>query len=138
MAGEVKESGIAWTTCSVDSSAPAVTAIVNDVTALSFSTTRGVQDITGLDSAAHERLLLLPDFSISLTCVFNDNAVSAWTVFKSVCDSPLIRTTTLTISGQTLANEVMYDNVAYSRAADGSFTFVTSGNLGDGTAPTWS
>lgn len=133
-----KESGVAWTTCSVDNAVPEVVAIINDVTDLSFSTTRGVQDSTGLDSAAHERLLLLPDFSISLTCIFNDAAVSAWTVFKTVCDSDVIRTTTLVISAQTLANEVMYDNVAFTRAADGSFGFVASGNLGDGTAPTWS
>ena len=138
MAGEVKESGIAWTLCSVDAHGGGAVVIKNDVTSLSFSTTRGVQDTTGIDSAAHERLLLLPDFSISLNCVFNDNAVSAWAVFKTVCDNTVNRTTALTISGQSLDNEVAYDNVAYNRATDGSFTFVASGNLSDGTAPTWS
>ena len=60
-----KQSGMGMTVA-VDSSAPAVEAIGNDITNLSFATPRGVQDITGVNSSAMERLLLLADFSITI------------------------------------------------------------------------
>jgi hypothetical protein len=43
-----------------------------------------VQDITGLDKSANERLLLLADFSISLAGVFNDASNMSHDVFKTV------------------------------------------------------
>jgi hypothetical protein len=66
-----KQSGLGWTTCSVDDAAGVVRTIINDVTNLQFATPRGVQDITGIDKSAYERLLLLADFSITLNIVAN-------------------------------------------------------------------
>jgi len=138
MAGEVKESGIAWTLCSVDDMGESLRAIVNDVTSLNFSHTRGVQDTTGIDSAAHERLLLLPDYSVTLNGVFNPTALASHDVFKTVPFSAVIRTTTLTISGQICTNECLYGNYDVTRALDGSLVWTATGALADGTEPAWS
>src|SRR5688500_14226802 len=97
-----KESGLGWTTLSVDSSAGAVKAIKNDVTNFQFATPRGVQDVTGVDKSAMERLLLLADFSITLNGVFNDATDLSHDVFKTVSSTAVARTVTLVVSGQTL------------------------------------
>lgn len=133
-----KESGLGWTTLSVDDSAGAAKAIKNDVTNFQFATPRAVQDVTGVDKSAMERLLLLADFSISLNGVFNDAADQAHAVFKTVPSTSVARTTTLTVSGQTLAPEVLYTDYALTRAADGALTWTAPGVLSDGTVPTWS
>jgi hypothetical protein len=133
-----KESGLGWTTLSVDDSAGAVKAIKNDVTNFEFSTPRGGQDITGVDKSANERLLLLADFSISLSGVFNDAADQSHAVFKTVPSTSVARTVSLAVSGQTLANEVLFSDYSLSRAASGELTWQAPGSLADGAVPTWS
>lgn len=133
-----KESGLGWTTLSVDDSSGSVQAIKNDVTNFSFATPRGVQDVTGVDKSAIERLLLLADFSITLNGVFNDAAGASHAVFKTVPSTSVARTTTLTVSGQTIAPELLYTDYSLTRAQDGSLTWAAPGVLADGTVPTWS
>ncbi|MGH7774464.1 MAG: hypothetical protein ACREQA_19750 [Candidatus Binatia bacterium] len=133
-----KETGMGWTTLSVDDSAGAVQAIKNDVTNFQFATPRGVQDVTGVDKSAMERLLLLADFSITLNGVFNDAVGASHVVFKTVPSTSVARTTTLVVSGQTLANEVLYTDYSLTRNQDGSLTWSAPGVLSDGTVPTWS
>jgi hypothetical protein len=134
-----KESGLGWTTLSVDDAAGSAQAIKNDITNLAFATPRGVQDVTGIDKYAMERLLLLADFSISLNGVFNDAAGASHSVLKSVSSatSPA-RTTTLVISGQTIAPEVLFTDYSLARGADGALTWSAPGVLADGTIPAWS
>jgi hypothetical protein len=131
-----KESGLGWTTLSVDTSAPSLTDIRNDVTNFEFSTPRAVQEITGVDKLAIERLLLLADFSITLNGVFND--ASSHTVFKDVGSTSVTRTVSLEVSGQTLSNECLLTDYALTRGDDGSLTWSVPGVLQSGTAPTWS
>lgn len=133
-----KETGLGWTAFSVDDSSGSVCTILNDVTSLQFSTPRGVQDVTGLDKSAYERLLLLADFSVTPSGVFNDAASQSHAVFKTVPSTSVARTTTITISGQTLAPEVLYTDYSLNRGADGSLTFTAPGVLANGTVPTWS
>ncbi len=133
-----KESGMGWTTLSVDDAAAAPQVIKNDITNFSFSTPRGVQDITGVDKSAMERLLLLADFSITLNGVFNDAANMSHAVLKTVSSTSVIRTVSLAVSGQTLANECFFSDYALTRAADGALNWTAPGQLGDGTVPTWS
>jgi hypothetical protein len=133
-----KESGLGWSACTVDNSAGAAKTIINDVTNLAFSTPRGVQDITGIDKSAYERLLLLADCSITLNGVFNDAADQEHDVFKTVPSTSVARTTTLTISGQTLAPEILYTDYPLTRSAAGEFTWAVPGVLADGVVPTWS
>lgn len=133
-----KESGLALTTLSVDDSSGTPVDIRNDVTNFEFSTPRAVQDVTGVDKSAMERLLLLADFSITLNGVFNDAASHAHVVFKTVPSTSVLRTVSLNISGQTLANECLFTDYALTRAAGGELTFEAPGVLADGTVPTWS
>ncbi len=131
-----KASGLGWTTASVDlSDGSSVTVIKNDVTDVQFATPRGVQDVTGLDSSAIERLLLLADFSVTFNGVFN--AVVSHLVFRTVSSTSVARTTTLTINGVTLANEVLYTDYALTRPQDGSLTWSAPGVLSGGVVPTW-
>jgi hypothetical protein len=132
-----KESGLGWTTLSVDDSGGIARAIKNDVTNFSFSTPRGVQDVTGVDKSAMERLLLLADFSVTLNGVFNDATNQAHDVFKTVPSTSVARTVTLVHSGQTLANECLFTDYQVTRNADGSLPWTAPGVLSDGTVPTW-
>jgi hypothetical protein len=133
-----KESGLGWTTLSVDDSGGTAKAIKNDITNLEFATPRAVQDVTGVDKSAMERLLLLADFSITLNGVFNDAADQSHAVLKTVPSSSVARTVTLAVSGQTLANEVLFTDYQLTRADSGELTWQAPGVLADGTVPTWS
>jgi len=133
-----KESGLGWSTLSVDDSGGSVQAIKNDVTNFEFATPREEQGVTGVDKSAKERLLLLADFSIGLNGVFNDAAGASHVVFKTVPSTSVARTTTLTVSGQTLAGELLYTDYALTRAENGALTWQAPGVLADGTVPTWS
>jgi len=132
-----KQSGLGWTTLSVDDAAGSAQVIKNDVTSLDFATPRAVQDVTGVDKSANERLLLLADFSITLNIVFNPAANQSHDVFKTVPSTSVARTTTLTVGGKTLANEVLYTDYPLSRSATGELTAKVPGVLADGTIPTW-
>ncbi len=121
----------------MDDSGGSARAIKNDVTNLEFATPRGVQDITGIDKSAYERLLLLADFSVTLNGVFNDAANQAHDVFKTVSSTSVARTVTLTVSGQTLANECLFTDYPLTRADSGELTWAVPGVLSDGTVPTW-
>lgn len=121
----------------IDDSGGTAKTISNDITTLSFSTPRGVQDVTGLDKSAMERLLLLADFQFSATLVFNDAADFGFQVFKTVPSTSVARTVTLAHSGQTLPNEVMFSDVAFSRPQSGELTYSVTGALATGVVPTW-
>lgn len=132
-----KESGLGWTTASVDDAGGTARAIRNDFTNLQFSTPRAVQDITGIDKSAIERLLLLADFSVTFNGVFNDASNMSHDVFKTVSSTSVARTVTLVVSGQTLANECLFTDYPLTRADSGELTFAVPGVLSDGTVPTW-
>ena len=132
-----KENGLAITTLSVDDSAGTARDIRNDITNFQFSTPRAVQDVTGVDKSANERLLNLADFSITLNGVFNDAANLSHAVFRTVSSTSVNRTTSLDISGQTLANECKYSDYNLTRGATGELTWTAPGALADGTVPTW-
>lgn len=133
------ETGLGWTTLSIDDAAGSPQDIRGDTTSLQFATPRGVQDVTPLSKSAMARLLLLADMSLTPSFVFDD-AVSAsvHSVFKSVPSTSVARTSALAVSGQTLTAELLYTDYSYTRAADGSFTGTAPGVLADGNVPTWS
>jgi hypothetical protein len=133
-----KETGLGITTLSVDDSGGTPQAIKNDITNFELSTPRAVQDVTGIDKSAIERLLLLADLSFTPTGVFNDAAGASHVVFKTVPSTSVARTTSFSISGQTLAAELLYTDYQLTRAATGELTWQAPGVLADGTVPTWS
>jgi hypothetical protein len=133
-----KESGLGWTTFSVDDASGTPRDIRNDVTNLQFATPRAVQDVTGIDKSAMERLLLLADFSVTANGVFNDAANASHSVWKTIPSTSVARTTSIEVSGQTLANECLYTDYPLTRGDDGALTWAVPGVLSDGTVPTWS
>lgn len=133
-----KESGLGWTTCSVDDATGTPQDIRNDITNLQFATPRAVQDVTGIDKSAMERLLLLADFSITMNGVFNDAAGKSHAVFKTVPSTSVARTVSLAVSGQTLTNECVFTDYPLTRSDSGELTWAVPGVLSDGTVPTWS
>ncbi len=133
-----KETGLAWSTLSVDGSDTAANDIRNDVTNFEFSTPRAVQEVTGIDKSAIERLLLLADFSITLNGVFNDAADASHATFKDVGSTSVVRTVAIGVSGQTLNNECLLTDYQLTRGDDGSLTWTVPGVLADGAVPTWS
>lgn len=133
-----KASGLGWTTLSVDDASGTPQDIRNDITQLDFSTPRAVQDITGIDKFANERLLLLADFSINLQGVFNSAANKSHAVFSTVPSTSVNRTTTIVVNSATLPNETLYTDYPLTRDSGGALTWKVPGALADGTVPTWS
>lgn len=133
----MKESGLGWTTADIDDSGGTARDLRNDFTSLQFATPRAVQDVTGIDKSAMERLLLLADYSVTFNGVFNDALNRAHDVFKTVPSTSVARTTTLVVSGQTLANECLYTDYPLTRSDSGELTFAVPGVLSDGEVPTW-
>lgn len=131
-----KQTGLAWTALTVDdSTGTSNTDIRNDVNDLQWATPRGVQDTTGIDKSAYERLLLLADFSITLNGVFNPN--TSHVVFATVPSTSVLRTTAITIGGKSLSCEAYYTDYQLKRSNSGELTWSAPGVLGDGTVPTW-
>lgn len=131
-----KQSGLGWTTCSVDDATGTPQDIRNDFTNLQFATPYNVQEITGLDKSAMERLLLLADCTGTLNGIFNPSANKLHAVFSG--DLRVIRTLSLTVGGKSLPNEVLFTEYNLTRAASGEFTTQHPFALADGTVPTWS
>lgn len=144
MAG--KQSGLAWTTLNVGDGSNASTDIRNDVTNFQFATPRGVQDVTGLDKSAIERLLLLADFSATLNGVYNPTG--AHLVFATVPSQAgnAYRMWAMTIGGKNLNmgtagagnGAILFTDYQLTRAQTGEFTYSVPGVLGNGSVPTWS
>lgn len=130
-----KQTGLGWTTFSVDNAAGTPVDIRGDVNSLNFSTPRSVIETTGLDKSAMERLLGLADFSVEPSGTFNPDLSHG--VLATVPSSSVPRTTSIGIGGKSLAGELLYVDYQLSRADDGAFTWQTTGSLADGTVPTW-
>ena len=127
-------------TIAVDDLSGSPQTISNDITNLSIAMPSGVQDVTGVNSSGMERLMLLGDLSVTMNGVFNDAANMSHVVFKThvIFASQVGRTTTITHSGQVLADELIYPNYDLTRAQDGSLVWTVTGQLSDGGLPAWS
>lgn len=137
MAGKLTGLG-AVVTCDDSSGTPQT--ISNDTTNFSFSTPMAVQDVTGVDKFAHERLLLLADFSATLAGVFDVDSGKSHVVFSDVASTRVTRTLKLqptSASVPYLSCEVLLTDYAITRANTGELTWSVPAALQDGTAPTW-
>jgi hypothetical protein len=122
----------------VDDSGGSPVDIRNDLTNLQFATPRATQDVTGIDKSAMERLLLLADFSITLSGVFNPTAsTSAHAVFKTIPSTSVQRTVSITVNAVSLPNECLLTDYPITRSDKGELTFAVPGVLSNGTVPTW-
>ena len=131
-----KESGLGMTVA-VDDSGGSARTISNDIVSIDFSTPRGVQDVTGVNSSGMDRLLLLADFSVTISGVFNDASNMSHDVFKTVSSASVTRTVTITHSGKSLPHETAFTDYSLSRSPAGELTYSAPGTLNSTTVPTW-
>ncbi len=129
---------MAWTTLSVDDSGGVARDIRNDITNFEFATPRAVQEVTGVDKSAIERLLLLADFSMTLNGVANFAAApSAHAVLSDVSSTSVQRTVSIGIGGKTLACECLITDYNLTRSDSGELTWQAPIVLANGAVPTW-
>lgn len=133
-----KVTGLGWTTLSVDDSTNTQQDIRNDITNLQWATPRAVQDVTGIDKSANERLLVLADFTVSLTGVFNPAANRQHDVFKTISSTSVNRLITNVQNGKTLSPTVVLTDYQLTRSNAGELTWTVPGSLANGVVPTWS
>jgi hypothetical protein len=133
-----KVTGLGWTTLSVDDATNTQQDIRNDITNLQWATPRAVQDVTGIDKSANERLLVLADFTISMTGVFNPAANREHAVFSTISSTSVNRLVTNVQNGKTLSPTVVLTDYQLTRANTGDLTWTVPGSLANGVVPTWS
>lgn len=133
-----KTSGLAWSTLSVGDASNSAQDIRNDITNFQLATPRAVQDVTGIDKSANERLLLLADFTITMTGVFNPAANMSHDVFKTIPSTSVNRTITSVVASKTMTANVVLTDYPLTRATGGALTWAVPGSLADGAVPTWS
>lgn len=126
----------------VDDASDTMQTISNDVTNYSFTTPRGTQDITGVDKSAHEMLLLLADFTVTLNGVFNTASNMSHAVFSTISSNSVNRGVELDPIGTSSGNpklpvECILTDYQITRANTGELTWQVPGQLADGTVPTW-
>lgn len=134
-----KTSGLGATVIVDDASSVAQT-ISNDITNFTFSTPRGVQDTTGVDKSAHERLLLLGDASFTLNGVYNTASNMSHAVLKTLTSTSVPRNVKIEpTSGSTpyLSCLCIGTDYAITRSNTGELTWTTPFVLSDGTTPAW-
>jgi hypothetical protein len=133
-----KSTGLGWSVLTIADSGSVARDIRNDITDLSFSTPRAVQDVTGIDKSAHERLLLLADFTIGPKGVFNAAANMSHAVLSTIPSSSVARGVVIQVNGTNLSANCLFSDYALTRAAGGELTWTTKGDLSDGNVPVWS
>lgn len=133
-----KVNGLGEVVSVADSSGTART-ISNDITNLQWATPRGVQDVTGVDKSANERLLLLADFSVTFNGVFNAASNQSHDVFKTIPSTSVNRAVSIqaTSTGSTMATNCVLTDYQLSRSNTGDLTWSVPGSLADGAVPTW-
>ncbi len=108
--------------------------ISNDITSFNVDTPYGVQDVTGIDKSAMERLLLRADCSGTLSGVFNTAASMSHATLKS----PGEKTFVIVYPGPaTLTFTAVTTDYALTTGADGSLTWSVNWSLSIGTAAAW-
>lgn len=119
-----------------------VQTITNDCTNYQFTTPRATQDITGVDKSAHEMLLLLADYSVTLNGVFNTATNLSHAVFSTIPSTSVTRSVEIDPIGTTTGNPKLVVNCLLTdyqltRANTGDLTWQVPGQLADGSVPTW-
>ena len=133
-----KESGIGWTTFSVDDDGGNVRVIINDITDVGIAIPAAEQISTGLDKSAEERIRLLQDAQVTANGIYNPTLLTGAHSVLSTVNHGVNRTFTMAVSAQTLAMEMLLESYELNRGSDGSLGFASVANLGNGTVPAWS
>ncbi len=106
-----------------------------------FGTTpRAVQDVTGVDKSANERILLLADISMTYNGVFNSASNFSNAVFQTVPSTSVPRVNTLqptSSSEPNLTFTCIFTDYQLTRSATGELTWQVPGSGSSGTPPAW-
>jgi len=133
-----KSSGLGWTTLSIDDVGGTPVVLKNDFNSVQFGTPLAVQEVTGLDSFAIERITLLGDMSFTGNgAAMNPASSKSHTTLANQTDRRTNRTVTIVVNGKTLAAEMLFTDFSYNRGADGSLPFTAPAVLADGNIPAW-
>lgn len=132
-----KQTGIGLAALSVDDVGGTPRDIRPQVTNWDLAMPRGVQDATGQDATAMDRLLLLADSSVNLTGVVDSASNQQHDVFKTVPTTSVARTVTIDAGTPLLANEYLFTDYTWTRAQDGSLVWAAPGVLTGGTFSAW-
>src|SRR5690349_18748824 len=122
------ESGLGWTTASIDNSSGSAKALVTMLTSLEVATPIAVQEVTPLSKSAIARIHLAADASATFSGPFDDQADGPHDVFTPLSNA---RTVTLAHSGNTLAMEMLLTDYPLTRADSGELTFAVPAVLAD-------
>ncbi len=109
--------------------------ISNDVRSITVDTPYGEQDITGLDKAAIERLLLRADVQGSLNGIFNTTASMSHATLKTPGSKTFVIAFAAAAATATFTANTTNYNVTMGE--DGSLTWSVNFNLNNGTALAW-
>lgn len=134
-----KTSGLGGAITVADASSAAQT-ISNDVTNYTFTTPRAVQDVTGVDKSAMERILLLADVSFTLNGIYNAAANMSHAVFSTVPSTSVQRAVTIQPTSAAhpfIGFNLLFTDYQVTRANTGDLTWQAPGVLADGTVPSW-
>src|SRR5688500_18389263 len=117
-----KTTGVGITTFSIDDSGGTPRDIRNDIGAFGISQPRAVQDVTALDNAGMDRLLLLADVALDLDVFFNAAANRSHDVFKTVLTTDVARTNSIGFGGVAFAPEIKFTDYNITRDNGGALT----------------
>lgn len=137
MAGKLTGLGAAIT---INNSSSSPETISNDLTNFSFATPMAVQDVTGVDKSAHEKLLLLADGSATFAGVFDVDANKAHSIFNDIASTRVTRTVKIqptSASVPYLSMNMLLTDYQVTRPNTGELNWSVPATLADGTAPTW-
>lgn len=125
----------------VADSAGVARTISNDITDFTLNTPIAMQDVTGVDKSAHERLALLVDLTAQLKGVCNFAANMSHAVLSTATTSPNVRACavfpTSSAVTPTLPFNALIGSYNVTRSATGELTFQSDLSLADGAVPTW-
>jgi len=133
-----KATGLGWTTLTIADASGTAQDLRDDITELSYATPRGVQDVTGIDVSARQRLLLLADASYDFSGVWDNGATAAHEVFSTIPSTSVNRAIDNTVNGSTLNGNFLLTDYQISRSNSGELTWKVPAALADGNVPTWS
>lgn len=126
----------------IDDSAGAARDLTNDITNFSLGTSRGEQNVTGLDKSAMERIALLADGRVTVNGPYNSAANRAFSVLSGLIAAAVQSETRITLPPGTtgapeLVMNLLYTDLTFTRGANGELNYQAQGNLADGAVPTW-
>lgn len=128
-------------TIQVADATPTLRDISNDITNYTFTTPRGLEDTTGMNKFANERLLLLTDFTVTLNGIFDNSANLSHSVFSTVTGTSVTRTVSIAPTSVTttpiITVNCLITDYQITRANTAELTWQVPGSLADGNVPTW-